>query len=91
MVFWSEGVVSSKDGLHFFEVAVTVEGWVAAEEEVGNYTDGPDITMCLDMISNNNKMLDYGKGYPYTGFPWPVFLKISGAMYPGVPHVVVKT
>jgi hypothetical protein len=27
----------------------------------------------------------------YTGFPWPVFLKISGAMYPGVPQVVVRT
>ena len=30
-------------------------------------------------------------GDSYTGFPCPDFLKISGAMYPGVPHVVVKT
>lgn len=27
----------------------------------------------------------------HTGFPCPLFLKISGAIYPGVPHVVVKT
>lgn len=27
----------------------------------------------------------------YTGLPWPLFLKISGAMYPGVPQVVVST
>ena len=32
-----------------------------------------------------------GREIPYTGFPCPDFLKISGAMYPGVPQVVVKT
>ena len=32
-----------------------------------------------------------GDGETYTGLPWPVFLKISGAIYPGVPHVVVRT
>ena len=39
------------------------------------------------------RMEDMGRewGGSYTGFPCPDFLKISGAMYPGVPHVVVKT
>ena len=36
-------------------------------------------------------LLVLGREYPYTGFPCPDFLKISGAMYPGVPQVVVKT
>lgn len=38
-----EGVVGDEDGLHFFEVGVPVEGRVAAEEEVGDYADGPDV------------------------------------------------
>ena len=39
-----EGVVGYEDGLHFFEVRVPVKGGVAAEEEVGYYADGPDVT-----------------------------------------------
>lgn len=38
-----EGVVGDEDGLHFFEVTVAVEGGVAAEEEVGDDADGPDV------------------------------------------------
>jgi len=38
-----ERVVGDEDGLHLFEVAVAVEGRVAAEKEVGNDTDGPNI------------------------------------------------
>ena len=38
-----EAVVGDEDGLHFFEVGVSVEGGVAAEEEVGYYADGPDV------------------------------------------------
>lgn len=41
-----EGVVGHQDGLHFFEVRVPVEGGVAAEEEVGDYADGPDVAVC---------------------------------------------
>lgn len=39
----SETVISDKDGLHFFEVRVSVEGGVSAEEKVGDDTDRPDI------------------------------------------------
>ena len=42
---WCEGVVGGEDGLHFFEVGVSVEGRVAAEEEVCDYADGPDVAM----------------------------------------------
>ncbi len=38
-----EGVVGYQDGLHFFEVGFAVEGWVAAEEEVGYHAYGPDV------------------------------------------------
>ena len=38
-----EAVVGDEDGLHFFEVGVSVEGRVAAEEEVGYYADGPNV------------------------------------------------
>lgn len=38
-----EGVVGDEDGLHFFEVGVSVEGRVAAKQEVGYYADGPDV------------------------------------------------
>jgi hypothetical protein len=31
--------------LHFFEVGVAVEGRVAAEHEVGDYANGPDVAM----------------------------------------------
>ena len=40
-----EGVVGYKDGLHFFEVGVAVEGRVAAEKEVRYYADGPDVAV----------------------------------------------
>jgi hypothetical protein len=40
-----EGVVGHENGLHFFEVGVPVKGRVAAEEEVGYYTDGPDVAI----------------------------------------------
>lgn len=39
----SETVISNKDGLHFFEIRVTVEGGVSAEKEVGDDADRPDI------------------------------------------------
>ena len=39
-----EAVVGDEDGLHFFEVGVPVEGRVAAEEEVGYYAYGPDVS-----------------------------------------------
>lgn len=42
-----EGVVGDEDGLHLFKVAVTVEGGVAAEKEVGYYAYGPDISGLL--------------------------------------------
>lgn len=38
-----EGVVGDEDRLHLLEVAVAVEGGVAAEEEVGDDADGPDV------------------------------------------------
>lgn len=38
-----ETVVCDEDGLHFFEVAVAVEGSVSAEEEVGYDAYCPDI------------------------------------------------
>ena len=38
-----EGVVGGADCLHFFEVAVAVEGGVAAEEEVGYDAGCPDV------------------------------------------------
>lgn len=40
-----EGVVGDEDGLHFFKVAVAVEGGVTAEEEIGYYADGPDVAV----------------------------------------------
>ena len=40
-----EGVVGDEDRLHFFEVGFAVKGGVAAEEEVGYYAYGPDITL----------------------------------------------
>ncbi len=42
-----EGVVCDEDCLHFFEVGVPVEGGVTAEEEVGYYSDGPDVTILV--------------------------------------------
>ena len=45
---WGEGVVGHEDGLHFFEVGVTVEGGVAAEEKVGYDANSPDITGSID-------------------------------------------
>jgi hypothetical protein len=33
--------------LHFFEVGVAIEGSVAAEHEVGNYADGPDVAVYI--------------------------------------------
>lgn len=39
----SEAVIGDKDGLHFFEVRVSVEGGVSAEKEVGDDADRPDI------------------------------------------------
>lgn len=38
-----EGVVGYEDCLHFFEVGFAVEGGVAAEEEIGYYSYGPDV------------------------------------------------
>ena len=38
-----EGVVGYEDGLHFFEVGVTVEGGVSAKEEVRYYAYCPDV------------------------------------------------
>ncbi len=38
-----EGVVGDEDGLHFLEVGVAVKGRVAAEEEVGDHADCPDV------------------------------------------------
>ena len=40
-----ERVVGDEDGLHFFEVGVSVEGGVAAEEEVGYDADGPYVAV----------------------------------------------
>lgn len=40
-----EGVVGGEDGLHFFQVGVAVEWCVAAEEEVGDDADGPDVAV----------------------------------------------
>ena len=87
-----EAVVGDEDGLHFFEVRVSVEGGVAAEEEVCYYAYGPDVAGGITSVSGGcSKLLVLKREYPYTGFPCPDFLKISGAMYPGVPQVVVKT
>lgn len=38
-----EAVVRDEDGLHFLQVAVAVEGRVAAQQEVGDDADGPDV------------------------------------------------
>ena len=88
-----EGVVGHQDGLHLFQVRVPVEGRVAAQEEVGDDADGPDVAVdSLVWVVMRLKDARRGEwGETYTGFPWPDFLNISGAMYPGVPHVVVKT
>ena len=40
----SKGVVGDQDGLHFFKIGVSVEGGIAAEEEVGYYADCPDVS-----------------------------------------------
>jgi len=69
-----EGVIGDEDGLHFFEVGVAVEGSITAKEEVGDDADCPDIAR-MGQYWN-----DEVSGTPYTGFPCPVFLKISGAM-----------
>lgn len=74
-----EGVVGDEDGLHFFEVGVAVEGCVAAEEEVGYYADGPDVSEGRGLVWDGDLGGFWGRG-AYTGFPCPVFLKISGAM-----------
>ena len=89
-----EAVVGDEDGLHFFEVGVPVEGGVAAEEEVGYYADGPDVAGWGSgvLVVGFGRLFGVGEGgKSYTGFPCPDFLKISGAMYPGVPQVVVRT
>ena len=41
----SKGVVGDENGLHFFEIGFSIERRVAAEEEVGNYTNGPDVAV----------------------------------------------
>ena len=57
-----EGVVGDEDGLHFFEVAVVVEGGVAAEEEVGYYADCPDVAVGEgDCVSDVCGSEDLGK------------------------------
>lgn len=40
---WSEGVVGAEDSLHLFQIRVSVEWCVAAEEEVSYYANGPDV------------------------------------------------
>lgn len=56
-----EGVVGDEDGLHFFEVAVAVEGGVAAEEEVGDYADGPDVAGSVSVGLSSGRR--FGKGW----------------------------
>ncbi|KAL9609046.1 MAG: hypothetical protein Q9167_006167 [Letrouitia subvulpina] len=43
-----EGVVGDEDGLHLLEVAVPVERGVAAEEEVGDDANGPDVAVSAE-------------------------------------------
>jgi hypothetical protein len=39
-----ETVVCHENSLHFFEVGVPIEGRVAAEKEVGDDADSPEVT-----------------------------------------------
>jgi hypothetical protein len=38
-----EAVVCDQNGLHFFQIAVAIEGCVSAEQEVGYHADRPDV------------------------------------------------
>lgn len=76
----SEAVIGDKDGLHFFEVRVSVEGGVSAEKEVGDDADRPDIAKRQAEKFSLGGILRGDEKNNYTGLPWPVFLKISGAM-----------
>ena len=76
-----ETVVCDEDGLHFFEVGVAVERGVAAEEKVGYDAYGPNVAVLVAIgVSVGEFFLGKGGWVAYTGLPWPVFLKISGAM-----------
>jgi hypothetical protein len=39
-----EGIIGDENGLHFFEVGISVKGWVATEKKVGDDTYRPDVT-----------------------------------------------
>ena len=41
ILFWFEGIVTGKDGLHLLLLVVTIERRVAAEEEIGDDTHCP--------------------------------------------------
>ena len=77
-----EGVVRYQDSLHLFEVRVPVERGIATQEEIGDDADCPYIA--LNSLVRTSFWLKYSKqsewSKTYTGFPWPDFLNISGAM-----------
>lgn len=50
---WGEGIISCKDGLHLFQVGVAIKGGVTAQQEVGDYADGPYISSNKTRISNS--------------------------------------
>ena len=72
---WCERVVCLEDSLHLFQIRIAVEWGISAEEEVGDDADSPDVP-----VSEVSKVESYEQHDAYTGFPWPVFLKISGAI-----------
>lgn len=47
-----ERIVGLQDGLHLFQVRISIEGGVAAEEEVSDDADGPDVAMSVLACEN---------------------------------------
>lgn len=94
---WSERIISLEDSLHLFKVGFTIERGIATKKEVCDHPNGPNIpipvtSVFIDIIHTWGRQKVEGEiSCTYTGFPWPDFLKISGAIYPGVPQVVVNT
>ena len=41
---WGERIICCKDGLHLFQVGVAIKGGVTAQQEIGDYADGPYIS-----------------------------------------------
>lgn len=70
-----EAVVGDEDGLHFFQVRVSVEGGVAAEEEVCYYAYGPDVAGGITSVSGGFEIIGVEEGVSIHWFSVPRLLE----------------